>query len=190
MDRLGGLRLAIVGVGTGAGLVAGGGDAGGGGGGCGAGDGVGCGAGGGAGRGLVWGLGRERRLAGDVAAPGATAVLGAGGPSVTGANGLVAGRTRPRASVVRAAAGENGDTTARCCAAGRPTPADDDWLTSSACCQRCTESAAPSAATTAQRDATMTGFTLSVLRLSAKVKAHVACGSTLTTRFFPCRFAS
>ena len=169
MERLGGLRLAIVGVGPGAGLVVGGGDAGGGDGvGCGAGDGVGFGAGG---RGLVCGAGCGRGLAGDVAAAAVTAVLGAGGPSATGANGLVAGRTPTRASVVTVASGENGDTTARCCAAGTPTAPDDDWLTSSACPHRCPESAAPSAATTAQRETSTICFTVSVSRLPANLKA-------------------
>jgi hypothetical protein len=125
VDRLGGLTLAIVRVGAAAGLVAGGGAAGAGGGdGCGDGDGGG--AGDGAGRGF--GCGRARRLAGGTAAAATTAVLGDDGPSTTGANGLAA-RTPRAPNGVTAAAGENADTTERCCAAGSPSPPDDDWPT-------------------------------------------------------------
>jgi hypothetical protein len=125
VDRLGGLTLAIVGVGAAAGLVGGGGEAGGGDGeGDGCGDGAGCGAGDGAGRGF--GCGRARRLADGTAAAATTAGPCDDGASRTGANGPVATRTPPGPNGVTAAAGENADTTERCCAAGSASPPDDD----------------------------------------------------------------
>jgi hypothetical protein len=172
------------------GVVAGGGDAVGGGG-LGCGEGAGEGAGGGAGCGLGRGWGRGRGLAEGAAARPATAFACARGPNGAAANGVVVMPTPPIRTVVAAAAGENDEGTARCCAAGSPPPdANDDCPTSSAWRQRWTDTPAPTAATVAKSNASGICFTVSVLPLRDDAKVQVVCGSTVTTRFFPCRLAS
>jgi len=190
-DPVGGLTLAKVALDAGVALVGGGGDTAGGGElGCaeGAGEGAGEGVGFGVGLGVPRGCDRGRGLAGNVDMRVPVVATGRG-PSTTSGNRLVVTRKTRGASVVPPAAGANDDNRERCCAAGTPAPDEDEFPTSSACRQRCTDSAAPPAATTAQSEASAICFMVSVSPLGDDPLVQVACGSTLTTRFLPCRFA-